>query len=339
MKTSPAAWSLACILWSSTGLRNIKSETSVVTDAKQADVRVGASAKAGPEVLTGAPFKEKEVNPGELARSYSSVWNGNPKGTGHARSALDSPQGWSAQYNQIGEWMQMDLGAPVEVFGIITQMRRDHNQAVTNYTVAHSSDGVTFTKLPQSFLHTALDNRDERVVAQFSSSFSARFVRLVVQGWLNHASMRAAVLAKAEPSNPGELARTYSTVWNHSPPGAGYARSMLDSPQAWSALHRRTGEWMQMDLGKTMIVGGIVTQMRKDGPRQAVTNYTVAYSSNGLNFFEIPETFAHSELDDRDAKVEVTFTPTFLARYVRVVVQGWKVHPSMRAALLAEDLF
>ena len=54
--------------------------------------------------------------------------------------------------------------------------------------------------------------------------------------------------------NVPESSRSYSSIWTNSPVGTGYARSQLDSAQAWSAGTSGTGnngEWMRMDLGAT----------------------------------------------------------------------------------------
>ena len=46
--------------------------------------------------------------------------------------------------------------------------------------------------------------------------------------------------------NPPESSRSYSSVWAKDKPGTGHARSMLDSPQAWSAGRNVRGEWLQI---------------------------------------------------------------------------------------------
>ena len=64
-----------------------------------------------------------EVNPPEKARSYSSVWDNNAVGTGHARSTLGSPQAWSAKENNTRQWMVIDLGRRVTVSGLVISGR------------------------------------------------------------------------------------------------------------------------------------------------------------------------------------------------------------------------
>ena len=54
------------------------------------------------------------------ARYYSSVYQNDAVGTGHAQSALNSPGAWRAQTNAAGQWMVMDAGEPIKMSGVIT---------------------------------------------------------------------------------------------------------------------------------------------------------------------------------------------------------------------------
>ena len=74
------------------------------------------------------------VNVVESKRSYSSVYNNDAKGTGHAQGMLDSPQAWSAGSSSVGQWMQMDLGADKQVSGVVTQPRGNNYQFVKSFT-------------------------------------------------------------------------------------------------------------------------------------------------------------------------------------------------------------
>jgi hypothetical protein len=40
----------------------------------------------------------------------SSIWANNAVGVGHGKGRLNSAQAWSAWYNQVGEWLQIDAG-------------------------------------------------------------------------------------------------------------------------------------------------------------------------------------------------------------------------------------
>ena len=77
-----------------------------------------------------------------------------------------------------------------------------------------------------------------------------------------------------------ESSRLYPSIYGDSPVGAGYARSMLDSAQAWNAKTNGAGEqWMRIDLETATRVSGVVIQARSDSD-QYVTEVEVHHSNN-----------------------------------------------------------
>ena len=69
-----------------------------------------------------------ELNPAEEQRTYSSTWNHDLPGHGHARSMLDSYQAWSVgaggtDFGAHAHWVVLDAGEIVDVAGIVTQPR------------------------------------------------------------------------------------------------------------------------------------------------------------------------------------------------------------------------
>jgi len=75
-------------------------------------------------------------------------------------------------------------------------------------------------------------------------------------------------------------------VWNNEALGTGHARSMIDSPQAWSAAVNDGNQWAQLDLGITLPVSAVVMQAR-NGVDQRVTAYTVKTSVDGANWEDV----------------------------------------------------
>lgn len=63
-----------------------------------------------------------------------------------------------------------------------------------------------------------------------------------------------------------ENMRSYSSIWgsHHWPWKYSHSRSTIDSIQAWSSKHNSIGQWIRLDLGKDMNVGGIMIQGRKN---------------------------------------------------------------------------
>jgi len=162
--------------------------------------------KGEPPQLQPPPHcKVATTNPAEAERSYSTVYNNDRKGTGHARSMLNAHQAWSAKVNRKGQWMSMDLGQARKVWGVLTQGRgrgRWTNQYVKNYKVQYSLDGSTWKDVNGLFYAGQGDEPSKTVFPQ--GPVLARYVKLVVETWNSHVSMRAAAMTLAceEPVVP-----------------------------------------------------------------------------------------------------------------------------------------
>ena len=129
----------------------------------------------------------------------SSVYNNDPIGTSHGRGLFNSPQAWSAKTNTPGEWWQFDLTTAQWVTGIVTQPRAtNYAQFVRQYTVLTSPTGDASQMVPveNGRMFNANFNTIDSVTHRFAP-VSARLVRIVVNAFENHISMRAAVLTSA----------------------------------------------------------------------------------------------------------------------------------------------
>ena len=137
--------------------------------------------------------------------------------------------------------------------------------------------------------------------------------------------------------NPPESSRTYSSVHANDLPGSGYARSMLDSNDAWLALRGSYAEgfpneeWMQMDLGAEFLVNGVVTQGRKLVPHYYAANFTVLVSTDGTTFNQVPGIFVNAWGTTVNA-----FPAGYLARHVRLTVATWKNWIALRVAVVLD---
>jgi hypothetical protein len=135
------------------------------------------------------------LNPDEAQRSYSSVHGNAAPGSGDARSILDSANAWCSANVQVGEWMQIDLGEPMLVVGVVTQGRSSdtgYDQWVSSYRVEYSLNGAGFLTVAGTWNGNSDSNT--RVISVFYSSYYARYVRIFPLNWTGHPSMRAGVL-------------------------------------------------------------------------------------------------------------------------------------------------
>ncbi len=146
------------------------------------------------------------VNPAESARSYSSVWDNNAVGTGHARSMLDSAQGWSALTNSVGQYMTISLGSVQTVTGVVTQGRTLHSQWVSSYKVQTSPDCSVYSDVDGGRVFSGNVDMHSQVPNFFSTPVQASCVRLLPQSWVNHITMRAGVIVSGGPVSSLPLA-------------------------------------------------------------------------------------------------------------------------------------
>merc|ERR1712151_1461794 len=178
------------------------------------------------------------------------------------------------------------------------QPRVGNTQYVTEYTVKTSLDNKSWQDREGKF--TGVNNKIVENRFKSNALVRARYVRIVVKKWGGHISLRADVLVavgqvsavteKFVRAGVPENKRTYSSIWDNNKIGTGHARSMINSPQAWSAKTNAVNQWMQMDLGSEQLVAGTVIQPRV-GNTQYVTKYTVKTSLDGKNWQDRDGTF------------------------------------------------
>ena len=87
-----------------------------------------------------------EISNGQV--SASSEWDGNHAAIQarlYFEAAPDKAGSWSAKYNNLDQWLQIDLGSMhTLVTGLATQGRNGYGQWVTKYKVQYSDNGVNF---------------------------------------------------------------------------------------------------------------------------------------------------------------------------------------------------
>ena len=125
-------------------------------------------------------------NEPESARRYSSVYGVDNHGPGQnpfQKSMIDSVQAWSAGTPTVGDWMQIDLGAPVYVTGVMTQGRANYAQWVKSFSAKSSVDGSSFEDVDGGTIFAGNSDRSTQVQNNFTSVKLARFVRFIVKSF------------------------------------------------------------------------------------------------------------------------------------------------------------
>ena len=308
-------------------------------------MRAGLLAMAGTEKPVSVEDTKTlaVANPLEDARDYSSVAGNEVKGTGHARSMLDSEQAWSAGKNSAGEWMTIDAGKKMTIEGVVTQSRRNSDQMVNRFKVSTSDElHGEYTYVADGGVFEGNTFRDEQVMVKFPEPIEARFVRIEAVTWNQHISMRAGLLYKPKDGetymiNPDEGSRHYSSVHGNQAPGTGHARSTLNSDQGWSAARNGDGEWMTIDSGAVQTIAGVTMQSRRNS-NQMVQAFKVLVSSlpdSNFTYVDGGRMFVGNTV--RNVLEKVVFADPVEARYVRIEVHMWNQYISMRAGLLVME--
>ena len=80
-----------------------------------------------------------------VASSQLNQYHGPDRGRLRTEEEGSFKGGWAAQYNDVNQFLQFDLGKVTKVTAVATQGRSDANWLVTSYTLAYSVDGGSFT--------------------------------------------------------------------------------------------------------------------------------------------------------------------------------------------------
>ncbi|XP_078346340.1 uncharacterized protein LOC144631705 isoform X1 [Oculina patagonica] len=287
---------------------------------------------------------ENSVIP-SYAISASSEWDGN-HGASNARlhrvRAGWKTGAWSSKANDKSQWIQVDLRGMFKVTKIVTQGRQDYAQWVTQYKVSYSTDGVHFNF--QNKVYQANSDQNSVVVNTLEAPIEARFVRLNPQQWHGHISLRMELYGCSVISDCASpmgmenkllpnYAITASSKWdgNHGPTNARlYHMAGGGKTGAWSARTNDKSQWIQVDFGEVKRVTQVASQGRSDNA-QWVTKYRVSYSTFGKEFkFQDHDYEANS---DQHSVVVNTLIKPVEALFIRLNIQGWYGHISMRFEL------
>ncbi|XP_072474084.1 lactadherin isoform X1 [Notamacropus eugenii] len=112
---------------------------------------------------------------------------------------------WTAESKEDAEWLQIDLGKPKRVTGIITQGARDFGniQYVSAYKVAYSNDSRSWTVYKERrtnsskiFLGNSDNNSHQKNI--FETPFYSRFVRILPVAWHGRITLRVELLGCEE---------------------------------------------------------------------------------------------------------------------------------------------
>ncbi|GBM89158.1 Lactadherin [Araneus ventricosus] len=116
-----------------------------------------------------------------------------------------------------------------------------------------------------------------------------------------------------------------------------YARIYQPPGRAWCAGRKAAMEWIQVDLGVSAIITGMMTQGRGDG-HQWVTSYLLSYSLDAYHWKYCSDVYGNRKVFKGNIDSHSTQTgyldQNVTARFLRLHVLQWHEHPSMRIEVL-----
>ena len=96
-------------------------------------------------------MESRKITDGQItALTELNASHGATNGRLNFKAAVGKTGAWSALRNDVHQWLQVDLGAKLEVTGIQIQGRQEVDQWVTTFTISYSSDGMTYTPYQNS---------------------------------------------------------------------------------------------------------------------------------------------------------------------------------------------
>lgn len=327
---------------------NKKEEEPVATPAEQPEETVEKE-----EVEeTGLPPEQPPPPPSESAqkqlttpdsmRSTSGVWDNrglNYKLQDCGNSMIDSPAGWCASGNSVGQWIQLDNGKIGSISGVITQGRGDYDQWVKTFKVKYKDESGSWWDIDGKTFPGNSD-RSTKVTTTFSKPVRARYIRIYPQTWHGHISMRADMIAGDTNTDKtpalGDLPYSNhksSANWGGDAIGTNHGSGRLDSGQGWSALHNTKAEWYQLGVNTPINVAGVAMKGRGNYP-QWISSVKLQYQDENDEFKDVDGGFVFDANYDQHSLVKIFFENPIRTKTIRFYPQSWHGHASARFGIL-----
>ncbi|XP_033111313.1 lactadherin-like [Anneissia japonica] len=245
------------------------------------------------------------VRPDDIhASSELDKWHGPDRGRLNLRPDLNAGGSWTAKTNDQSQWIQVNMRRVLNVSGIITQGRSGHySQWVTSFIVLYSMDAQIWENVTDivgdTMTFAGNDDQDTEVTNMFSSPVMALYIRLTPTSWHEHISLRFEVLICKETENKKAINESCTTnalgMESRRIPsiniqasselrdnfGARRARlnsvSDSDGHGGWIAAKNNMNQWIQVDLGASKYVTGVITQGYENG---WVTRFEIQYGDD-----------------------------------------------------------
>jgi len=279
----------------------------------------------------------------------------------HARLYADRDKAWCPEQRRENEWILVDLGVQSDIAAIMTQGRdkRGARAWVTHYHISYSEDAYRWEWARDIYGDKKLlsGNKDSHnvKVSYLEHPVTARFLRLHVQAWFNHPSLKMDIIGCQKCNQIiSEVPYTQYEGSSHksyrSRHGCSDAEGHIHSSSGWCPKRSNEHQWLQLDLGPPTLVTGIVTKGRGD-KRNWVTSYSVSYSNDTKIWFYYKDAnHLEAKVDNRshshgnyhifggnmDIKTERRhyLNVPMVTRYIRIHPLTWRKRIGLRAGAI-----
>jgi hypothetical protein len=97
---------------------------------------------------------------------------------------------WSADVNDLNQYIQIGVGEPRRFYSVKTQGRYGSDQHVINYIVQHTMNGRDWVEADNGRIFDANTDSNTIIENKFNQPFRARAIRICPTAWKTHISMR-----------------------------------------------------------------------------------------------------------------------------------------------------
>lgn len=263
---------------------------------------------------------------------------------------LNSDTAWAAEVLDENQYIQVDFITPQNITAVVTQGRNDAMQWVTEYVVAYSDDGETWTPLADEVTgrqkeFVANYDSDSPVANTFPEEITTRFLRIQPTKWKDWISIRFEILGCFHPPacempmglENGLLADSQISVSSVKDSSVQPSDVRLDNENSAWVPETLTDEFVEIDFLEPRNISAVITKGRPD-EEQWVTAYKIMHSDDGetWNFLEddygSPVVFDGNI--DQDTAVINPLKDILDTRYVRIVPIAWNDWIGLRAEIL-----
>lgn len=180
-----------------------------------------------------------------------------------ARPELNSDDGWCSLNGDTHHWLQLDFGKIDVIAGVAIQGRACCDQYVTAFSVKVSQDGTTWKSLRCGLAFQGTTDMHSITERYFDESVVARYVRVYPEQWHSYPSMRAGLIACAQPCENSELHYEFSSSLKSSTKGPSlepsWGQGSFHTSGSMKYYAFAAGAGLEVDASKCLATGDVYT--------------------------------------------------------------------------------